>query len=48
MGKKIITIFVSISYNINIYHNINLPLMGTDMLSTFLMNMYWFLTVNKK
>ncbi len=30
--------FFSISYNIDIYHDINLPLMGKEMLSTCLLD----------
>ncbi len=32
-------IFFSISYNIDIYHDIHLPLMGKEMLSTCLLDL---------
>ncbi len=32
-------IFFSMSYNIGIYHDINLPLMGKEMLSTCLLDL---------
>ncbi len=39
MAKNIITIFFSISYEIDIYHNVNLPLMGKKMFSTCLLDL---------